>query len=72
MPIWMKEWRDKPFTVKDLIEHLKTLNPDLPVWYQMGNQEHFYPATTANAEPTVIAEADGSGQIEVCLVGDVP
>lgn len=72
MPICGKEWRDKPFTVKDLIEHLKTLPQDLPVYYQIGTQEHFYPGTIANAEVTTIAEEDGSNEIEVCLIGDVP
>ena len=67
----VKEHRDKPFTVRDLIEHLKTLNPDLPVWYQMGYQEHnFYPANTECAMPLTIA--DGNNVLEVCFIGDVP
>ncbi|MFA5378390.1 MAG: hypothetical protein WC455_21730 [Dehalococcoidia bacterium] len=68
----VKEHRDKPFTVRDLIEHLKTINPELPVWYQMGFEEDFYPANRENAVPFTLADEEGNNEFEVCLIGDVP
>ncbi len=69
----VKEHRDKPFTVQDLIEHLKTIHPDLPVWYQMGfGDDNFYPANRENVVPYTLADVDGEYEFEVCLIGDVP
>lgn len=65
--------RDKPFTVRDLIEHLKTINPELPVWYQMGfGDDNFYPANRDNAVPSTLADEEGNNEFDVCLIGDVP
>ncbi len=68
----VKEHRDNPFTVQDLIEHLKTINPDLPVWYQMGFGDDCYPANRENAVPLTIVDEEGNIKLDVCLIGDVP
>ncbi len=69
----VKKDRDKPFTVRDLIEHLKTINPDLPVWFPSGFRDaNCYPANRENAVPYTLADVEGEYEFEVCLIGDVP
>lgn len=57
--------------VKDLIEHLKTLDQNLEVWYQSG-WESFYRATVNEARQYTLADEVGNNEFEVCLLGEAP
>ena len=57
--------------VSELIEHLKTLNQFLPVWFQSGG-DGFYPANESCAVQYTLADDEGNNEFEVCLIGEIP
>lgn len=56
--------------VKELIEHLKTLDQNLEVWYECW--DHFFKATVNEARQYTLADEEGNNEFEVCLLGEAP
>ena len=57
--------------VGELIEHLKTLDQNLEVWY-CENGDNFYKVTVNEARQYTLADEDGNNEFEVCLLGEAP
>lgn len=57
--------------VSELIEHLKTLDQNLEVWY-CENEDTFFRATITAARQYTLADEDGNNEFEVCLLGEAP
>ena len=57
--------------VYELVDHLKTLDQNLDVWY-LSEQEYGYQATINEAREYDLEEPETGKQLKVCLIGEIP
>jgi hypothetical protein len=57
--------------VRELIEHLKTMDQDLEVWYLSGG-EYGYQATTEEAREYELEDPETGKDFRVCIIGEIP
>jgi len=57
--------------VYELVDHLKTLDQNLDVWY-LAEQEYGYPATTNEAREYELERPEDGKSFKVCLIGEIP